>query len=292
MANEENVQNQTDDIDALYDSIMNGSREDAGLNTEKTQTAASTPPPSSEPPSEFEFQWNGKQIKADREKVLKWASQGYDYSQKMAEFNRRMQEVDGRYSKAEELYNKYGAVDEWVQQNQDKWEALQKAISGAEASGASPELLQKLHALEAKLNESSKFIDTIKEREELERQAKEDSELDAEIKSIQEKYKDLDWNTANEEGKTLEYRVLEHADKNRINSFKAAFHDLMHDELVKLAEMRGRETLTKERQAKQSQGLLGKTEAPKAGLTKPTGLKKKSYDDLAREGLEELGITL
>lgn len=293
------VQNTGDDVDALYDSIMGKGEGNDGPSVEQNEfsteqkvvTANPTPPPTTTPEDLYEFNWNNKQIKANRENVLKWASQGYDYSQKMQEFKQRQADIDSKWQQAEQLNKTYGPIDEWVKGNPEKWDQLQQAISGMEASGANPQLLSKLQALEAKVQQASKFIEQTQQVQEAERIAKEDSELDAEIKSIQEKYKDLDWKSVDTEGRHLEARIVNHAVNNGIKSFKTAFNDLMSDDLIKIAETRGRESLGKERQAKQASGLLGTSATPTKGLSKPTNIKSKSYDDLMREGLEELGIS-
>lgn len=277
-------------VDALYDKIMGSSESDGPTGATAPVEAAPATAPA--PVDDYEFVHNGKQVRANRENVLKWASQGYDYSQKMADFNRRLNETNSKYSQAEELSKTYGPVDEWVKANPGKWDALQKAIDSTETSGANPELLQKLKGLEEQVLKASKFIESTQAAQEQERIAKEDSDLDAEIKSIREKHANLDWNSANENGQSaLELRILEHASKNGIHSFRAAFNDLLHDDLMKAAESRGRASLTNERKVKESVGLLGTTPAPTKGLTKPTNLKTKTYDDLAREGLEELGFS-
>lgn len=284
-----------DNVDALYDNIMGTGSADGptGDNNTIEQQAPVETKAAPVTVDEFEFIHNGKPIKATKDNVLKWAQQGYDYSQKMADFNRRLQETNSKYEQAESIYKTYGPVDEWVKSNPDKWDALQRAIEGVEASGENPQLLQKLQALESKILEANKFIQTVQEREQQQKIAEEDQALDAEIKSIRDKYADLDWNAANEKGHSmLEVRVLEHATKNGINSFRAAFHDLMHEDLMKASEARGRESLNKERKAKEAQGLLGTSQAPTKGVSKANNLKSKTYDDLKREALEELGISL
>lgn len=276
-------ENQTEDVDALYDKIM-------GVNQEEVAPEIEAPP--TVQPEEFEFTWNGKQIKSNKDNLIKWASQGYDYAQKMNDFNKRLEETNSRYAQAENLQKTYGPVDEWVKQNPEKWESLQSAIHKVQASGENPELLRKLSSLEEKILNADKFIETLQQKEQEEKQAKIDDELTKEIQSIQEKYKDLDWKSVDESGHDLSWRVCEHAVKNGINSFRAAFRDMLHDDLIKSSEAKGRESLTKERQIKQGVGLLGKTQAPTKGVMKPNNIKSKSYDDLAREGLEELGIQI
>lgn len=284
----EEVTPQGEDIDALYDKIMG---KDGPTMSEETatQTAAPAQTPTE---SEFEFIHNGKQIKATRDQLIKWAQQGYDYPQKMAEVNRIKQEILAERQKAEGLYKTYAPIDEWVSQNQDKWAKLQQAIQVEQAGGAEvpPALLAKMRALEEGLGKATQFISQAEQEKQAARVQKEDEGLAQDVQSIRDKYKDLDWTSRDEQGRDLEYRVLEHATENGINSFRAAFHDMLHEELVKAAEARGREALTKERAAKQSQGLLGQTPTPTKGLLKAQNHKNKSYEDLKNEALAELGI--
>jgi hypothetical protein len=123
-----------------------------------------------------------------------------------------------------------------------------------------------------------------------EQKQKEDAALDSEVSKIMEQHKDLDWTSADESGFTLEQRVLKHANDTGINSFRAAFRDYNHDQLLKLAELRARESAMLERQKVTKNGLLGQSPTPKKGLQTAENVKGKSYNNLVSEALNELGI--
>lgn len=57
---------------------------------------------------------------------------------------------------------------------------------------------------------------------------KADRELEKEIKDVERAYKHLDFRTPDENGKSIEYKVLEHAQAWGIPSFKVAFKDWYH----------------------------------------------------------------
>lgn len=225
----------------------------------------------------FEFTVNGRQVKAPLSQIIKWAQQGHDYPQRMAELNKQRESILA-------MEKSYKPIDEWVRNNQDKWEKLQAVIKAEQQGVGSelpPHILQTLQKYDQKFQELEQEKQAAKHKQE-------DSQLDQEIQSIREKYKDLDWATADIYGRSaMEVKVLEHASQNKFRNFKTAFLDLYHDDLLKAAETRGKEQLaaTKERQAKT--GLLPvKSAAPE--LKRPQS-KGKHYQS-THEILEELGL--
>lgn len=280
------------DVDATMDVIAE--------NAQPTERPMSAPPaaaPATPTVQEFEIPYNGKNIKAPLDKVTKWASQGYDYSQKMNEFNLRMKEFENQ----RQALSPFQEVDAFARANPQWWEHVRSAYQQAQQqgqgqqqttqAGVPEELLGALNPLKSELSEIKSWKETV-ERERIAYQhQQEDKALESEINSIREKYGDLDFDRVDEEGHTLEAKVLKHAVDNGIKSFRTAFNDYMSDELVKRAESRGREAAVRERQEHAKRGLLGRTQAPTKGLTPAQNHKNKSYQDLTREALDELGIS-
>lgn len=287
------------DVDSLLSDIESG-RDTSGSGSSVPPSSQSEPaaPAQPTPAQEIEFTWNGKQIKAPigDPRIRQWASQGYDYAQRMADFNRQTQEFQTRQQKIQEYESRYKPVEEYIEKNPQWWEHVNSEWQRAQADGgglgADPNnpVLQKLGAYEAKLSKVEEFIQSQEAEKANAIRAQEDSALDTDIKSIRDTFKDLDWASPNAEGKPLELRVLEHMQANGISKFTAAFKDLMHEELLKRAEERGKESAVKERQKQTKLGLLGKSPAPSKGLTEARDHRNKSYDDLFSEGLAELGI--
>ena len=282
-----------DDIDALYDSLTNPEP------TDETQDAPVELAPKVEaaPPQEpeYEYDWNGQKVKAPLSQLLKKASMGHDYAQKMADFNRQRESFGEEYKLSQKLKEQFGPVDEWVRSNPDKWEKLQAVIQAEKAGhgdlDVNSPLFQELQSLKRQLNES--IMPTIQSMNEEKTRIKyeaEDKALDAEIHSIREKYKDLDWNLQDEQGRSREQRVLKHAAENGFKTFKSAFFDLYHDDLEKRAEERGKGSVQNDKLKQAKTGLLGKTQAPTQGLLRASNTKNKTYNDLTREALQELGL--
>ena len=113
-------------------------------------------------------------------------------------------------------------------------------------------------------------------------QQEEDSKLDQSIKSIQEKYPNLDFKAQDQNGFSLEQRVVNHAVENGFPTFRAAFLDYYHDNLEKLAEARGRELVSKEMDKRKKLGLLDENSAPTSKIESLVANSKapKSWNDL------------
>ncbi|HLO97654.1 MAG TPA: hypothetical protein VK171_03575 [Fimbriimonas sp.] len=295
---------QTDDIDALYDSIVSpngdgpsGSDLETAAATEPVAPQAAKAPAQPHPEQEYEYTYSGQKIKAPLSEILRKASMGHDYAQQMGRLKQERTEWERERSLSEKLKEEYAPIDEWVRSNPDKWERLQAAIN-AEKNGygdidPNHPILQKYQALEKLLNE--RVLPTIEETQQEKIRLKhdaEDKELDQEIQSIRESYKDLDWGQVDANGRSeKEIAVLKHASANGFKTFRAAFLDLYHDDIVKRAEERGKTSIANDRLKNAKTGLLGKTQAPVTGVKKATNIKNKSYSDLAQEGLEEFGIS-
>lgn len=238
---------------------------------------------------EFEYDWNGKKIKEPLEMVLKRAGMGYDYAQKMA----AMKAKESEFAKTQERMKALQRWEEydnfakenpaWAQHVEQAWERRQQVLESQGAENPSNPLYGELQQVKQQLAQVSEFIGGV-------RRSEEDKALTTEIQSIRQKYGDLDFDLADESGKTLEYRILEHAQKNGIRSFKTAFHDFYHDNLIKMREDKAKEQVVKDQQARRKAGIIGVTTESKKGLQPANSVRGKSYDQLAIEALQELGL--
>jgi hypothetical protein len=293
------------DVDALLASIDGDRQGEIPMTSseEGTQIETDTPAPAAEQKpaeqtqapatQEIEFTWNGKQIKAPitDPRLKQWASQGYDYNQKMAEFNQRQAEIQKQAEWAKQAEDRYKAIDEYVQKNPQFWDHVTQTWTQAQSQNplADPNnpVTQKLQATESKLSQIEQFIESQRQAQEAALQQQEDQRLNQEIKSIQEKYPDLDLTQVDESGKTLETRVLEFAIENGIKKFSTAFNAFNHDRLLKLAEEKGKEAAQRELQKKTKLGLLGTSPTPTRGFSQPKNIKEQSYESLYEEALQE-----
>lgn len=274
------------DADQLLNQIEGQEGPSAPQDSQAEPAAPSTP-------SEFEFDWNGKQIKVPYTdpRLKQWVQQGYDYPQRMAELNQARTKWEQERQEFENKVSPYKTIDEYARQNPEWWAYVENQWQSRQQQGAAQPGSPIDPEIKNQLKELSEFKKSIEEERAIQQRQKEDSVLDQEVKSIREQYKNLDWDTLDPKtGYTLEQRILDHAMQNGIKSFRAAFRDYNHENLLRLEKERALEGYTKENQKRTKLGLLGSSPTPLKGIRPAENVKTKSYDDLFREAKEELGI--
>jgi hypothetical protein len=279
--------------DAQMDGLLDGSIDSAPDATTAPAQTQSTPTPSPAPqtPLEYEIQRAGETLKvaANDPRVKQWLQQGYAFNQNMAEVNKAKTLLAEREKAAQALEERFKTVDEYVRQNPEWWNHVQSQWEArGQANDPNNPFAQAISKVTSELNELKEFKKSVVEERTLQRQQAEDQALATEIKSLQEQYPDLDLAAADATGQTLEFRVLEHANKNGISSFRAAFRDYLHDHLVTREAEKAKEAFAKDLQAKKSQGLLGTTPTPVKGIKGAENVRNKTYEQLMTEGMDEL----
>lgn len=260
--------------DELLGSIENPS--------EGTQQEA-TPPPV----QEYSFTHSGKEIKAPIDNILKWASQGYDAPNRIGDLSKQIEDYKQKEGQFKQYEERYGAVDKYAKENPQWWDHVSKSYQQllAESQGSqSPQLTE----FQKELEELKNFKLQLEQDRQSEQMKREDETYQNELSALTKAYPKIDFNTVGPDGKSLEYKVLQHAKENGIKKFTTAFRDFYHDELMKMQAEGAKESLLKERQAKQKFGILG--ESFHSAKQVNNNVKGKSYADLEKEALRELGI--
>lgn len=288
----ENEQLTEEQMDALVNETNTPSNNDIPMHAPEPEPQA----PAQTDQDYIEFPHNGKTIKATREEAKKWAMMGYDYPQKMGEFNKQRQEFERQRQEFESQYAPYRQLDEWAKQNptqwqtfSQQWEAYNQGLQNPiQQQGQTDPYQPKFQIYDQQLNQISQGLSTLlAERERAERESA-DKRYQDEVKSIREQYKDLDFDTPDEQGKSLEYKILEHAKNTGISNFRAAFRDFYHDQLISNVEAKAKQSLSQSVQKNSKLGVLGTSPTPKKGLQSAGDVRNKSYDVLAQEALDEL----
>ncbi len=245
---------------------------------------------------EFEYPAMGKTVKEPLEMILKRASQGYDYAQKMGEFNNAQkslteyQEKLKQFEYLKEVDDHCKANPEWANLLKDQWEKRSAISQNIDPNDPMFNFFQnQMKQFGEKFDKISGELESHKSEKQKEVMAQEDQALDAEINGIRTQYANLPWDSLDEFGRNLEAKVVEHAAKNGIRNFKTAFRDLYHDEIVKIEKDKAKEELANERNEQRKKGFIGETSTPTLTV-KTRSVRDKSYDDLAREAKQELRI--
>jgi len=207
---ESTVPGTEEEADALLSEIEQPASEDVA--------PPGTPDPTqAQPVDEFSLTVGGKEIKAKREQLMKWAQQGYDAPNRIGELNKQLESWKQKESMFKELEGKYGVVDQYVRENPQWWQFVQDQYSKLQEQNANP-LMDTLKQLQEKVNGLEEYKNNIV-------MSQEDKAYQAELQAIQKQYPKVDLSTPDESGKSLEYKVLEYARENGIKKFQTAFRD-------------------------------------------------------------------
>lgn len=240
----------------------------------ETPAAAQAPEAPTWNGQEWEFEWNGKKIAPEsRDKAKIWMSQGYNYSQRAGELNQthaqRMAEVERVQREAQELQERfapYKQVDEYAAKNKEWWDHVNQAFQKRDTFGMDPKLAEVVAPLREELGSLKQILTAQQDaaaeataRAEIEQA---DKQLDADVDQIRKSHPNIDLSARDESGETLERRVLQHAHENGIRSFRAAFRDYLHDELVVQSKAETKLQAVRGAQAQAKAGILGTTKVP------------------------------
>jgi uncharacterized protein (UPF0147 family) len=262
---------------------------DSGIDTQTSDQAPVEPQTQN-----YKYTANGKEIEEDLDTILQRASQGYNYAQHMQELKAKQDEIAQQESTINSLREKWEQYDKYANENPEwaefvrgQWENRnkQQADDKSGDSSAVPE------SVRAELAELKKFKEEIQHNFQKQREAEEDAILQQQFDEISKKYPDYDLkHTDPRTGMSLEMQVLEHARVNGIHSVKAAFRDMMHDDLVAKAITKAKEDAAKELAKRTQKGFVA--ESDNSMLSKYSSPAKKShgyYDDIMSSA-QELGI--
>lgn len=281
------------ELDSLADDSGKATNRDRPMKAELEKQAAKPPA------DQFEFVHNGKPVKGTREQILKWAQMGYDYPMRAQKLTQEKQQWDAKRQDWEKQWGLYKQIDDYAKTNKDWWQFVQQswqnkgvaqpATPQNGAPAATDPYAPKFQALEQKLSQFEQIAQTLQEEKRASVEKEEDQRLEQEIRSIREQHKDLDWDTLDENGKSLELKVLEHAQSTGIPTFKAAMRDLLHDELVTRAQTAGKLAVSQGIQKRTRLGVIGETPTPTKGMPpRNRDMRKTSYEEIENEIREEL----
>lgn len=282
----ENEVNTEAEADALLNSIDEPSIESADPGVDAPAAPAA---------EEYTLKVGGKDIKASRDQVLRWAQQGHDSPNKIGELNKQLQswtakeqEWKAKEAQIQAFRDKYEPVDKYVKDNPQWWETVQKSYDQVQAQSSQvndpriDSLMKKIESLES-------VSQSYEQRAQNELMKIEDAKYMESFQALQKQYPKIDFATADESGKNLEYKVLEFAQKEGIKEFTTAFKAFHHDELVKMAQEDAKEKVASDKISKTKLGILGISSTPTPRKT--DSVKGKSYNDIQADIIAEYGLT-
>ena len=290
------------EVDELLESIeaprgerpMSGGEESPATGT-APQAPAAPDPNAWRQNFQWEFDHGGKKVSPDSaDKARTWMQLGYqantrfqELKSREAEFQKQRQEIEARGKH----YSQYDEVDKYARQNPEWWNHVEEQYKQRAVHGLDPSLAPIVQPLMQRLEATEGFIQTMQQAEEERKLAEHDQALAADVETIRKDFPTIDLAATDPEtGRTLEWKVLNHAQQNGIHSFRAAFKDLFYDKLVEEAKAASLSTIAKGHAGAAKRGVLGHSPVPTKTLKPAQNVRGKSYEDLTQEALQELGI--
>jgi len=267
-----------------------------GVEGQSGEAIPSITPDPTPAPQVFEYQASGKTISEDLDTILKRASQGYNYAQHVAEHKASVDAFNQERDQYQQKYGTWKQYDEYANQN-PSWADHVKTQWELRDSFGQPQsdLSNQTNPSESIHPEIRQFMDQYKFEKQTQQQQAEDAALNEQIKNVQEQFPEFDLSYSNPEtGMTVEMQVIEHAKAHGINSFKAAFKDLMFDQIVNKRITSAKEAAAKELAERTKKGFISTSDTSLTGLGLPKIQNRQngSLQDRLFRGAAELGITL
>ncbi len=275
---------ETEDVDALIEIVENPKEEIA-------------PPVVAEPPAwdpkPWEFDWNGKRITPEsQDRVKQWASQGYNYSQRMGEFNKTKLQMEIDYAnkqkaikEQEEKFAPFVKVDEYAKKNPDWWKHTLSAYEQAQQ-----QVDPKIQSLEQRLIAFEQAQEQRAAAEAATKQAEEakhyDDLLNQQIEATRKSFPTHDLDAVDPaSGKTVVVQVFEHAAKIGTGNFEVAYRDLFFPKLLEEARSSGKEALVKTTELNAKKGITVSPTPKKSPDSKPAPRGKWTDPQFSPENL-------
>jgi hypothetical protein len=231
---------------------------------------------------------------------------GYNYAQLVQQQKQREQAIAEREQQIQQQAQKWSQYDEfansnpqWAEYVRQQWEQRQNFGLGQNTqsqqpwdqssqsqSNLPPEVMKEISELKS-------FVSSMKDQQQAQMLAEQDAALANEISTIQNEYPDIDLRATDPTtGESMEQQILRHAQAYGINSFRAAFRDMMFDKLVARSQTQAKETIAKTMQNNMKNGILGQSNTPMLQSQHVTAnMKGHSYHSLMDLAAKEFGLT-
>lgn len=238
----------------------------------------------------------GKEVEEDLATILKRASGGYHFAQRMNEYHQKMQKFEDEYlpqiEQATELKEKYGKFEDYAKENPEWYEHWNNAYENRhtlnQQPGEAPQAdnIQSIlkDMLSQELSPVKEFMSSYQQQQQMQQQEKEFDQQYQTVEKTRQQFKDVDFDrTDPETGKSLEYEVLEFMQKSGIKDFNAAFKAYYHDNLVKMQVEQARTAQEKAEIERKKNGILDIKSTPKQNAPSLPGENGDRLNQLAQQ---------
>ena len=214
----------------------------------------------------LKYSASGKEVEESISDILKRASQGYHYSQRMGELKTQETEWQRQIAESQAMSDKYREIDQYARDNPEWFDHWNNAYQNRGMAVGSPEQqggfdpAQITQMIDQKLAPFQETIQQQKERMESERRSQEDAALDTQVQATRQEFADIDFAATNpEDGQSLENKVYQFMIDNGVNDFNQAYKMMDYDNIMARQVEKAKADLVKQEQMKRKQGIVSET---------------------------------
>lgn len=244
----------------------------------------------------LKYSASGKEVEEPLKDILNRASQGYHYSQRMAELKSQEREWQRQLEEQKALADKYREIDDYARSNPQWFEYWNNAYQnrslgvGGEQEGFDVSKIASL--IDQKLAPFQETIQQQRERMEREKIAQEDEMLNSQVQSTMKEFSDVDFSATDPQtGSTLEHRVYQFMIDNGINDFNKAYKLMDYNNIITRQTEKAKADLVKQEQMKRKQGIVSETSVkskPQPQRQNFRGLNPEEFERMQLDYLEQL----
>jgi hypothetical protein len=232
----------------------------------------------------------GKELSMDDDKYRMYAQQGYDYNTKMhqARVDRKLfdQERDTFQTKMGNLQ----AIDDYAKANPAFEQLINREWAKVQAEGYQPDAQSDVQLLQSQVRTLMDQVTGQNQVNENRRVAELEAGPETSITDYKSEHSQMDWATKDAEGNSLEDRITHAMLDNGVKNFNIMADSFLMKEIQSRGAIASKEAAAKNIQKANKLGLGKVTQDPTAGVKSSEDIGNKTYDQLLKEGLLELGI--
>jgi hypothetical protein len=226
-----------------------GTGDAAGTQDQSVQNAAIT---ETWNPEQWALTVNGQKVlPKSKENILQWANQGYNYSQRASELNKRKADMDAMQNQ----YAQYKQLNDAFEQNPAFKQKILELYQSTQQGTATPAQQNQVAQLPPEILSKLGEVDQIKSEFQAIKEEKEDQLLDQELQSLRNKFKDEEWDTDAGNG-TLQFQILKKAHDTGVTNLEDVYKMLRFDHIKTNTEAMTRKQMAEQQAENARKGIV------------------------------------
>ena len=253
--------------------------------------AEQSQPEQAEQAAPYTIKHKGKDIGLEDPAFKDYAQKGYDYEQKMHKFRVDSKLQQKEFESKTAAFKELEQINDYAKENPAFEQLIQREwarVQNGEQVQVAPE--DRVQVLESRLNQVLEKVGNAERELETRREAELEATQEGAISAYKERHSGFDWVKKDDSGFTLEDKIGQAMIDKKLGDFNIMADSFLLQEHMDRNSLESKEAVGKSLQKSSKLGLGQVTKKSSLGVKSAEGVRGKTMDQLAREGLEELGI--